>query len=94
MTPTRTDPVQLEILRNRFKAIVEEMASVTLRSKAGERTHDTGPREPRAAMGMQPRDQYASGVKGPQRVGSGEGGLSRGGASRNRARARGEVDCS
>ena len=28
----RTDPVQLEILRNRFKAIVEEMASVTLRT--------------------------------------------------------------
>lgn len=29
---TRTDPIKLEILRNRFKAIVEEMASVTLRT--------------------------------------------------------------
>src|SRR5436309_7471259 len=28
----RTDPVLLEILRNRFKAIAEEMASVTLRT--------------------------------------------------------------
>ena len=30
--PARTDPVLLEILRNRFKAIAEEMASVTLRT--------------------------------------------------------------
>ncbi len=32
MSAPKTDPVQLEILRNRFKAIVEEMASVTLRT--------------------------------------------------------------
>ncbi|WP_370223827.1 hydantoinase B/oxoprolinase family protein [Pararhodobacter marinus] len=32
MSPIRTSPVQLEIFRNRFQAIVEEMASVTLRT--------------------------------------------------------------